>query len=87
MTDWQPLYAIEKGVPIPPKRHALSGGSKYPWRQLEIGDSFLAPLPEHGDARKHHASMTRSACQWAKAVNREFTTRRVEGGVRVWRTK
>lgn len=27
---------IEKGIPIPPK----SRRSKYPWEQMEIGDSF-----------------------------------------------
>ena len=33
------MITIEKGIPMPEqKRHA-----KYPWDQLEVGDSFFIP--------------------------------------------
>lgn len=65
--------AIERDVPMPDKRrHGRK--SKYPWGDMEVGDSFLVigrdkklPVPKHLKPRK-------------------FEQRFIEGGVRVWRT-
>lgn len=61
---------IDKGVPIP-----AHGRSKYPWRTMDIGDSFIIP--------KLTVSMG--------AVNdryhpKYFIVRKCDDGYRVWRT-
>lgn len=72
----RPLCTIEitKGVPAPRGRK-----SKYPFREMEIGDSFFAPgssvIGIHGCARRHRPM--------------KFTCRSVVengiAGIRVWR--
>lgn len=69
-------YKIEKGVPIPPARH----GRKYPWHEMEIGDSFVVP-----DMSKSHAG---AVCGGARKNGRKFSFRLLEtGGVRIWRVE
>lgn len=70
---------IEKGVPIPaPSRREYV--SKYPWRRLEVGDSFFA-------ADKLISSMGIDNMRKKSGFN--FTARTVTEngvkGVRVWR--
>jgi hypothetical protein len=69
------VIAIDKGVPLPPD---MRGSGKYPWRIMEPGDSFFVP---GADARKFSAQVTRMK----EVTGRDFTSRPVEGGVRVWR--
>ena len=65
---------INKGLPTPRGRR-----SKYPFREMDIGDSFFAPgssvIGIHGCARRHRPM--------------RFTCRTVVengvGGIRVWR--
>ena len=68
---------IEKTIPIP-RAHATRG--KYPFHQMEIGDSFVVPVD-----RRIAASV---ACDWYKRKHgMKFVTRKTEDGkfVRVWR--
>jgi len=67
---------IEKGVPLP----ATGTGrpSIYPWRKMDIGDSFFIP----GTTTKKFAGQAGRA---AIRTGRRFSTRTVDGGVRVWR--
>ena len=37
--------AVEHGIPIPEKKNA-PGRSKYPWRELKIGDSFFCLITQ-----------------------------------------
>lgn len=75
---------IEKNIPIPPARIGNGGRHKdrpnrVNWRLLEIGDSVLIPT----------ADPTRVACDansGARGAGIKVITRRVEGGIRVWRT-
>lgn len=64
---------IEKGVPIP-------GGNKYkyPWREMEVGDSFFV-------AGKTSATLNNSRVNAQKSTRFKFKLKNVEGGVRVWR--
>lgn len=69
-----PAISITKGMPAPRGRRA-----KYPFRDMEIGDSFFAPgssvIGIHGCARRHRPM--------------RFTCRTVVedgvAGIRVWR--
>jgi hypothetical protein len=65
------MYKIEKGV--------LLAKSKYPFRQMEIGDSFFV---ENGNGR----ILRPAASNAGLAAGRKYTVRKVDGGYRVWRT-
>lgn len=70
-------YVIEKDVPIP-------GGFcyRYPFKQMEIGDSFLIGNDET------MASRVRSAgCNYSKKHNKKFTVRKCLDGYRIWRVE
>lgn len=67
------LVKIEKGIPLP-----SHGNAKYPWAAMEIGDSFLVThIPMK--------SIQRIASAAGPVHQRKFSTRTVDGGIRVWR--
>lgn len=77
-------FAIEKGIPIVPQRNVIS---KYPFKTMEVGDSFFVPCAG-GDERKTMARITTAISQFKKAKNQSelrFSVRTVEGGLRCWR--
>lgn len=69
-------YEIEKGIPAPSPQGERC---KYPFRKMEVGDSFFVPC-EHGNAIE--LAVRASA---RPRDEKKFTVSRVEGGVRVWR--
>jgi hypothetical protein len=73
---------IDKGLPIPDRTKETA--SKYPWRAMEVGDSFLV-AQEPGEAIHMARDRANKITQYAKRTGRTFCTRKVEGGVRVWR--
>lgn len=70
------MYEIDKDVPVP--TNAVGGSPKYPWGTMERGDSFFVPNVPKGRL---------TAAVWAaqKKSGFRFTTRTVDGGIRVWR--
>jgi hypothetical protein len=71
------MVAIEKGIPIPP-RTRKSRVTKWPFAELEVGDSFLMTGVCRGTAYSTVQSKS-------KRFGREFCHRAVEGGFRIWR--
>jgi hypothetical protein len=76
---------IDKGIPVTPHGNCgVLGKSKYPFREMAVGDSFFAPL---GGAQR--SSLSRMATGWTKDTGFKFVTRKAtEGGqegVRIWR--
>jgi hypothetical protein len=69
------MPVIEKGIPLP----AITHPSRWPFSRMEIGDSFFIPSSSC-------KSLSSSAHEAAKRLNRKFTRRKVAGGIRVWRT-
>lgn len=69
------------GVPVPPP----STRSKYPWRSMKVGESFLIEATTNERVKAAHAQVAAAATR----TGRRFTARRMapEGGVRVWRKK
>lgn len=68
------MLAIEKGVPIPDNR--IKTGLYPALRSMDVGDSvFIA------GAKKNVATAA-----FSKHRPRTFTLRKVEGGIRIWRT-
>lgn len=74
-------FKIEDGVPLPGfGRGSKERGLAHALRQMQIGQSILVP-----DRDQRHVSS--QACATAKFATdgRRYTTRVVDGGVRVWR--
>ena len=69
-------FPIDKGIPIPQRK----GHTKYPWPDLESGDSFLVP-----DGK---INTLRSLCgSSGKRFKAQFIARQMEDGVRIRRTR
>jgi len=73
---------IEKGIPVPPKGAA---NKKYPFSEMEVGDSFFAPNIRQalvtGSFGPHEAKGWKFTCRTIK------DEAGVLQGVRVWRIK
>lgn len=69
---------VDKGIPIPDRQR---GGGKYPWGTLDVGDSFFV----EGDAKRVKA-LQGAVSNVGRRLGRTFTTRRLDNGVRIWRT-
>lgn len=72
-------YRIEKDIPLIKKGVTDSNPPKYPFKEMEVGDSFFvanqvicgkAYLSAHAYGRYH---------------GQRFAGRNVEGGLRIWR--
>lgn len=80
---------IEKGIPFA-NRISEAAHYKYPFEDMEIGDSFLIPLEDNKRSTRQNA---RTLCRvtferWAVKWSRDeyqIRTAQVEGGIRVWR--
>lgn len=69
-------FKIDKNVPMP----APYSRTKYPFRLMEIGDSFVIP---DGVARQYISSYAANA---GKRLGRKFSVRKAaDGSVRCWR--
>lgn len=70
------IYKIDHDIPLP-------GRSKYPWRDMELGDSIFIQHEGTGGRAANAAS------KYAKRTGRTITTRSVHEagvtGVRIWR--
>lgn len=75
---------VEKGIDIPPS--GAGRISAYPFKGMEVGDSFLVPY----DGEEPRAVLLRvsSSCGARKRNHGEqYSCRSLEDGVRVWRIK
>ena len=66
---------IDKNIPIPAAK------SKYPFREMEVGDSFLCPK----ESGKNIYSAAGQAN--ARIKGRRFIVRKTDDGYRVWRVE
>ena len=67
---------IEKGVPLKSRKRGARGVYESVANAMEVGDSVL--LPTKIEANK-------LAAQIRSQLDRKATTRKCEGGIRVWR--
>ena len=67
------IVKIERGIPVP------QGRAKYPWRQLQIGESFLAPV--------RYTSLANGRVQAQRITGFKFRMKPEKEGTRVWRIK
>jgi hypothetical protein len=77
------MFALETGVPVPPRAtFGQKRGSKYPFADMEVGNSFLVP-------EGIKSQTIRSAIGAFNKTNkdRKFAVRVTDAGTRVWRTE
>jgi hypothetical protein len=71
---------VESGIPLPPTNSTHQSGVSNTLRTMKIGESFLyRGLPVTVRIIANRISK--------EAGGRKFATRKVEGGLRVWRIK
>ena len=82
------MFEIENNVEMPKKCANNGSAAKYPFREMEVGDSFFVPAESAESAHRVQINISSSSVQMSKreGAGKKFATRKVEGGVRVWRT-
>jgi len=75
------MIEIEKAVPIPNRKGSYEPReSKYPYKAMEVGDSFLVVEPPK--------SFRQQVNNWGKFTDgKKFCYRTTPEGVRVWRVR
>lgn len=76
-------YPIEKGIPITDGRKGSK--EKYPWSQMEIGDSFFVPSKSKNTLRSSRVHANKAGKGVFKSSELDDETQ--GPGVRVWRIK
>ena len=71
-------FKIEDDFAIPAERQPRTRRSKYPWAQLEVGQSFFVD----GALLRSKSS---TASHAGRRSQKKFLVRAADGGVRVWR--
>lgn len=76
------MIKIEKGLPMPRPNKRHGGVRRYPWQEMEVGDSFF--VPREGTSQKAIQALSCvTSKRWAP---KRWATRTMPGGFRVWRT-
>lgn len=70
------MFEIEKGIPIP-IHHRPGRTRKYPFGEMDIGDSFYVEAPQR--------RISEAASKYGKKHCEKFATRTENGGCRCWR--
>ncbi len=82
-------FKIEKNIPeIKSLRYVTTHQGrpyKYPFEKLQVGDSFLVPLETDEEYTRKINSLTSCKTLAQRALGIKMKTRRVSGGIRVWR--
>lgn len=79
------MIEIENDIPVPSKCVKRARRAKYPVAELEIGQSFFVTVPPGKTNCQLQNALSGSAHYITKKTGRRFTSRVVEGGVRIWR--
>lgn len=72
-------YQVDENIPMPPRKRGSGRKSRYPFEQLEVGQSFLV-------TDRKYASIGSTVARRNKQGEPKFAARTVNDGVRVWRT-
>lgn len=71
---------IETGVKIPTTSSRKKYSSKYRFKDMNVGDSVFFAVSGGSQSKPAKASY-----EWGKRHGVVFLSRRVDGGVRIWR--
>ena len=81
-------FNIETDVPTPASQRWGGINQKYPWEDMNAGDSFEVPLNGKTGTQLQR-NLHNAAYGWAlrhHLLDAKFSTRQTEDGVRIWRT-
>jgi hypothetical protein len=78
-------FIIEKNVPLIKINKVGSRGLKYPFREMEVGDSFAFKIVNKEEKRAIMQKVNTSAYYYGKRNKKKFVCRSLENEVRVWR--
>jgi len=73
---------IEKGIPISPDKRDNKAMKLYPFDEMSVGDSIFIN-EENGNIKSSRGVASR----YGKKTGKVFTTRTVDGGLRIWRVE
>ena len=71
-------FKVEKNVPLPGNAGKGGAYARYPWKQMQIGDSLFV---EGFTAAQFSGRVSYAR----KSLGLQFISRTVDGGCRVWR--
>ena len=75
-------FTIQSGIPMPEGGKHLGRTRKYPWMEMEVGDSFACPEGQHDSVRTAALSWTARHPE----DRRVFSVRKLDNGTyRCWR--
>lgn len=75
-------FKIEKGVPVPPRNNY----ARYPFKDMEAGDSFHVPAADGETARTVQLRMSAAVVSHRRRhPDTKYVVHQEDGGVRVWR--
>jgi hypothetical protein len=77
------VFKVESGIPLPPPPRSGGANCKYPWMEMNVGDSFFVATDGSQRAKQRVAM----AASQRRKHGQRFAMRSVEGGVRVWRVE
>ena len=79
------MYKIDKGIPIP--SFSSITAPKYPWAEMQVGDSFIVRLNGEDKIGNLQSRLSAGARNAGLKLKRRFITRSVEDkkAVRCWR--
>lgn len=78
------MIKIESNIPLPPKARSTGARPKLPFTALAIGDSFLAPTTAK-NAKARRRVLSCLMIYHAKKTGFRYASRKVDGGIRIWR--
>lgn len=70
------MFTIEKNIPLPKFIH--TGRNKYPFEQMEVEDSFFAPVKRE--------TLVNAVSSYKKKSGKDFVVITEGEGARIWRT-
>jgi hypothetical protein len=75
------MIKIDKNVPIP----AIGKQDKYPFAEMQIGDSFFLPCDSKNEYKIRGQVLHHAKLRLKTTPDFAITTRKCDGGLRVWR--
>lgn len=74
---------VQKGIPLEKRREPRS---RYPFEEMEVGDSFFVKCDE-GSLVSKRSTVLSSSIYYGKMCGKKFTSRTFPDGFRIWRVK
>lgn len=73
---------IETGIPVPAPRFQ---DAVYPFKKMQVGESCLVPPKEDETGRALRERVSAALAHYHRDGSMKFCSRKVDGGIRVWR--